>query len=35
MHHSAVAAMGNFMLIKQGEAAAINIKLSQVRNERI
>ena len=35
MHHSAVAAMGNFMLIKRGEATAINIKLSQVRNERI
>ena len=35
MHHSAVAAMGNFMLIKRREATAINIKLSQVRNGRI
>ena len=35
MHHSAIAAMGNFMLIKRGEATAINIKLSQVKNERI
>ena len=27
--------MENFMLIKRGEAVAINIKLSQMRNERI
>ena len=31
MHRSAVAAMGNFMLIKRGEVTAINIQLSRVR----